>query len=185
MAQELSALPDSFSAGTTVRYRKSFSDYPASSGWTLKLHLAGPGHVSKTAVPDGNDFVVTLDAADTPAGFAAGLYKWVERVSNAGGEVYQVDAGVVDVTSNLEEAPDGAEQEWLEPAIATLKVAIQNQMASGIVSYQIAGRGVTKETRAEALKTLAALESRLAHIRNPDFLTRPVLVSFTPLGFDR
>ena len=37
MAQELSALPESFAAGTTVKYRKRFNDYPASAGWTRRL----------------------------------------------------------------------------------------------------------------------------------------------------
>ena len=70
MAQELSALPESFAAGTTVNYRKRFSDYPASAGWTLKLHLAGASVMAKTAAADGDDFVVTIAAyrARNPSG---------------------------------------------------------------------------------------------------------------------
>ena len=62
MAQELSALPESFAAGTTVKYRKRFSDYPARAGWTLKLHLASASVLAKTAAADGDDFVVTIAA---------------------------------------------------------------------------------------------------------------------------
>src|SRR5512139_1557081 len=97
MTQELSALPESFAAGTTVKYRRRLSDYPASAGWTLKLHLAGASVLAKTATADGDDFLVTIEATDTEGDFAAGLYKWVERVSNAGGEVYEVGRGTVTV----------------------------------------------------------------------------------------
>ncbi len=185
MAQELPAFPESFSAGTTVRYRKRLSDYSASAGWTLKLHLAGASVLAKTAVADGDDFVVTIEAVDTSGGFAAGLYKWVERVSNAGGEVYEVHSGVVTILANLAEAGEGSEQEWIERAIAALKAQIEGRLPAGMESYQIAGRAVSKMPVKEAMALLGALESRLARVSNPGSVTRPVLVSFTPPGFDR
>jgi len=185
MAQELSALPESFAAGTTVCYRKRFSDYPASSGWTLKLHLAGASVIAKTAVVDGDDFVVTIAAADTEAAFTPGLYKWVERVSNTGGEVYEVASGVVTVLPNLAEATEGSEQEWVERAIAALKAHIEGRLPAGMESYQIAGRAVSRIPVKEAVDLLTTLESRLARLKNPDLITRSVLVSFTGPGFDR
>jgi len=184
MAQELSTLPESFAAGTTVRYRRRLSEYPASAGWTLKLHLAGASVLSKTAVADGDGFVVTLAAEDTAA-FTPGLYKWVERVSNVGGEVYEIASGVVTVLPNLAEATEGSEQEWVERAIAALKAHIEGRLPAGMESYQIAGRAVSKVPVKEAVALLATFESRLARLRNPDFVTRPVLVSFTGPGFDR
>ena len=185
MAQELSALPESFAAGTTVKYRRRLSDYPASAGWTLKLHLAGASVLAKTAAVDGDDFLVTIEANDTDGDFAAGLYKWVERVSNAGGEVYEVGRGTVTVLSNLAEASEGSEQEWVERAIAALKAHIEGRLPAGMESYQIAGRVVAKMPIKEAVALLATFESRLARLKSPDFVTRPVLVSFTKPGFDR
>jgi len=184
MAQELSAIPESFAAGTTVKYRKRFSDYPASAGWTLKLHLAGASVLAKTAAADGDDFVVTIAADDTASAFAPGLYKWVERVSKDG-EVYEVASGTVTVLPNLAEATEGSEQEWVERAIAALKAHIEGRLPAGMESYQIAGRAVSKMPVKEAVSLLATFESRLARLKNPDFVTRPVLVSFTGPGFDR
>lgn len=184
MANELSALPESFAAGTTVRYRRRLSDYPASAGWTLRLHLAGASVLAKTAAADGDDFVVTIAAADT-GDFAAGLYKWVERVSNAAGDVYEVASGIVTVLPNLAEATEGSEQEWLERAVAALKAHIEGRLPAGMESYQIAGRVVSKMPVKEAVDLLTSLESRLARLANPDFVTRPVLVSFTGPGFTR
>jgi hypothetical protein len=185
MAQELSALPESFAAGTTVTYRRRFSDYQASVGWTLKLHLAGASVLSKAAIADGDDFVVTIAAEDTGGTFAPGLYRWVERVSNAGGEVYEVASGTVTVLPNLAEATEGSEQEWIERAILALKAHIEGRLPAGMESYQIAGRAVAKLPVKEAVALLATFESRLARLQNPDFVTRPVLVSFTGPGFDR
>ncbi len=185
MAPELSALPSSFSAGTTVRYRKRLSEYPAGAGWTLTLHLAGASVLARAAAADGDDFIVTIEAADTSGGFTAGLYKWVERVSNAGGEVYEVASGVVTILPDLAEASEGSEQEWLERAIAMLKAHIEGRLPAGMESYQIAGRAVSKLPLKEAMALLTTMESRLARLSEPGTVTRPVLVSFTTPGFDR
>jgi hypothetical protein len=185
MAQELTNLPDPFAAGTTVSYRRRLTDYPASAGWTLRLHLAGASVLAKTAVASGDDFIVTIEATDTEGDFTAGLYKWVERVSNAGGEVYEVGRGTVTVLSNLAEASEGSEQEWIERAITMLRAHIEGRLPAGMESYQIAGRVVAKMPIKEAMSLLASLESRLAGLKNPGFVTRPVLVSFTKPGFDR
>ena len=185
MTQELSALPESFAAGTTVGYRRRFTDYPAGAGWTLRLHLAGASVLAKTAVGDDDDFIVTLAADDTGGAFAAGLYKWVERVSNAAGEVYEVASGIVTVLPNLAEATEGSEQEWLERAIVALTSHIEGRLPTAMESYQIAGRAVSKMPVKEAVELLTTFESRLARLKNPDFVTRSVLVSFTGPGFDR
>ncbi len=185
MAQELANLPDQFAAGTTVCYRKRLPDFPASAGWTLRLHLAGASVLAKTAIADGDDFLITVETSDTAGDFAAGLYKWVERVSNAGGEVYEVGRGTVTLLANVAAASEGSEQEWIERAIAALRAHIEGRLPAGMESYQIAGRVVAKMPIKEAVALLATFESRLARLKSPDFVTRPVLVSFTPPGFDR
>ncbi len=185
MALELANLPDQFAAGTTVCYRRRLVDFPASAGWTLRLHLAGASVLPVTAASDGDDFLVTIEPTDTASDFVAGLYKWVERVSSAGGEVYEVGRGSVTVLPNLAEATEGSEQEWIERAIAMLRAHIEGRLPAGMESYQIAGRVVAKMPIKEAVSLLSSLESRLAGLQNPGFVTRPVLVSFTGPGFDR
>lgn len=185
MAQELANLPDQFAAGTTVCYRRQLADYPASAGWTLRLHLAGASVLAKIATADGDDFVVTITAAETAGGFVPGFYRWVERVSNAGGEVYEVATGAVTVLPNLAEATEGSEQEWIERAVVALRAHIEGRLPAGMESYQIAGRVVAKMPVKEAVGLLTNLESRLASLKNPGFVTRPVLVSFTGPGFER
>ncbi len=185
MAQELANIPDQFAAGTTVCYRRRLVDYPASAGWTLRLHLAGASVLAKSAAADGDDYVVSIAAADTAGGFVPGFYKWVERVSGVGGEVYEVAKGSVTVLPNLAEATEGSEQEWIERAVTALRAHIEGRLPAGMESYQIAGRVVAKMPVKEAVGLLATFESRLASLKNPGSFTRPVLVSFTGPGFER
>jgi hypothetical protein len=61
----LSALPDRFNAGTTVKYSRTFADYPASDGWTLALHISGGAYFSIAATVSGTTFAVTIPASKT------------------------------------------------------------------------------------------------------------------------
>jgi len=182
MSTELTALPSSFAAGTTVTYRKSFDDYPASEGWTLTLYLAGANVTPPVvAVPDGDDFVVTVGADVTADGFAPGLYKYVERVSKDD-EVYEVDSGVVTISPDLTVAGDGDEQEWVEEALAMLRAHVRGRLPSGMQSYSIAGRTVSKLPIEEAFKLITQLETRLARLKNPGRVTHTIFSQFVRPG---
>lgn len=65
MATDLTALPDSFDAGTTVKYTRSHASYPASGGWALALKLSGGAFLSVAGVPSGDAFVITIPATAT------------------------------------------------------------------------------------------------------------------------
>lgn len=184
MTTELSALPASFPAGTTLVYRKSFSDYPADEGWTFTLLLAGAKALQKAAVADGADFVLTLEASETDTELDPGVYKWAERVAK-GIEVHQVASGVVTVEPNLATATAGQHQEWLERAIVALKAHIEGRLPVGMQNFQIANRAVSQIPLKEAVQLLATFEARLARVANPTQITRPVLTYFTGTGYDR
>ena len=184
MPNELTALPESFPAGTTIIYRKTLSDYPVGDGWTLKLHLAGASVKTFEATVDGNDFVVTLAATATSSPFKPGFYKWIERVSLSDA-VYQVDSGIVTILPDLSTAAAGDHQVWLERTIVVLTAHIEGRLKAGMQSYMIAGRSVVKIPIKEAVDLLSTLESQLARLKDPSVVTRPVLVRFTPTGFDR
>ncbi len=187
MADTLYALPASFSAGTTVEYRRQLSDYPASGGWTLKLYLAGAKILTTEATADGADHLITIEAEDT-AGLLAGVYKWVERVSktvDGTKKSYDVASGAVTVTADLAQATDGSEQEWAEQAITVLQAYINRRLPSGMESYQINGRTVTSLSIPEARKELASLRAELARVANPGRVFRGIPVTFTETGSDQ
>lgn len=184
MAENLTALPTSFTGGTTIEYSKSVSDYPASDGWTLTLYLAGVDVKEIEAEADGDAYVVTIAASVTAAPFRAGVYEYLERVEKAG-VVHEVSSGMVEITPNIAEAAAGDRQSYLERSIIVLRQYIEHQLEAGNQSYAIAGRAVTKIPIAEAIKILHSYEAELAHQKNPTSLTRSVLVRFTGTGVDR
>lgn len=178
--QTLSALPATFSAGTTLEYTKSFADYPASE-WTLTLYLAGVNTLAVEAAADEDAFVVTIAASDTISPFEPGFYKYVERVSKDD-EVYEVGHGVVTIKDNLAAATDGSSQEWLERAVVTLRAHVEGRLTAGMQSYSIAGRAVAKIPVKEAVDLLTAFEARLARLKNPDRVSRLGLFTFVKPG---
>jgi hypothetical protein len=140
---ELTALPATFAAGTTVRYRRSFADYPASAGWALTLHLNGPESIAHAdAVADGDDFVLTLSATATAA-LEPGSYRWAERVSN-GDEVYDVASGAITVTVNLATAVAGDALSWARRELAIIRKIKEGRIDADVEAYQIDGRSWQK-----------------------------------------
>lgn len=162
---ELAALPSSFAAGTTVVYRKNYSDYPASSGWTAALHIRGKETLDVAAAASGADFIYTISAA-VSAPIDAGVYKWVERVTKAG-EKYDVAEGVVEILLDLATAAAGAAQSYAERTLAVIEAALTGELTDNMRNYQIAGRAVAliEPLELEALRVKYLLE--VAAERNP------------------
>lgn len=184
MAETLTSLPAEFAAGTTVIYRRTFVDYPASA-YTMKLYLAGANVLEVDTVADGDVFVVTIPADRTKVDFAPGHYRWAERVDDGAGNIYEPALGAVKITPNLAEGAEGDHQEWVEKSITALKAHIEGRLETGMESYSIAGRAVSRIPIKEAIGLLNTLESRLARMESPDTPTRPILCRFTGTGYDR
>lgn len=179
---ELNALPDSFAAGNTVTYRKRYADYPV-SGWTAMLIVNGvSGKKEFPATVDGDDFVFTLPASGaspTTGDLAAGLYKWVERVTATTGtpaEVQDVDSGNVTVTLNLATATAAQTQLPQERCIALLWARIEGRLQPGAdnESQQLLGRAVSKIPLAECHRLIRQMETELLKLRNPSEFGTPV-----------
>lgn len=136
---ELTALPASLAAGTTVRYRRSHGDYPASAGWALVLHLNGPestAHVDAEA--DGDDFVLELTATTTAA-LRPGAYRWVELVKK-GDEVHDPAKGAVTVTVNLATAVAGDALSWARRELAIIQRIKEGRIDADVEAYALDGR---------------------------------------------
>lgn len=178
----LIAIPTSFAAGTTVRYTRGYSDYPANAGWTATLLLAGASLVSAPATASGLNFVYLLTAAQT-APLAAGNYQWREVVFNAGtGDKFVADFGVVQVLPNIESAGAGDMQTWEEKTLAVVEAALEGRLASDMESYQIAGRAVVKIPAHELMKLRNDLRRAVNAQQRPGTIGPHVRVTFPPAG---
>jgi len=137
LVDTLNELPARFNAGTTVKYTKSFTDFSAAAGWTLKLHVAG---IHKDAIANGVAFNVTLDAADT-ASLAPGRYPWSEVVTKAG-ELYTADEGFVVIDPNLITATAASSLDPKQVQLDMYEAAIEALVSGKVASYQIGDRVV-------------------------------------------
>jgi hypothetical protein len=176
MPDTLLLLPDSFSAGTTVKYTRTLPGFSAADGWALTLYLAGAGAASFVGTPNGTGWDVVLTAVQT-ALLPAGQYRWIERVTKAS-DSYDAASGTVVVTANLATAAPGSLQTWEEKELVEVEKAIDQLLKSGITSYQIGSRAATKQ---DLEKLMALRNSLLATIRaqRTGLIATPIRFRFT------
>ena len=175
-------VPTSFPAGTTVKFSRSFGDFP-SSVWTYSIFLNGlTAKFSKAAVAQADgSFLVTFDPTDT-ASLPAGAYRYSERVSNVGtGEKYDLtgDALITNIEANVETSAAGAFVTFEERTLAVIEAALAGNLSAGIQSYQIAGRAVSKYTPKELFSMRGMLRAAVWRIQNPGRLGVPYKTVFT------
>jgi len=93
--------PTTVTAGDTLTWKKSLSDYPADSGWSLSYALLGSaGKIAINASASGADHLVSVSAT-TSAGYAAGVYAWQSYVTHATSGRVMVGSGTIEVLANF------------------------------------------------------------------------------------
>lgn len=92
--------PQSITAGDSVAWTKSISDYPASASWVLAYTLINAaGKIALTSSASGDDHAVSVAASST-ATWAPGSYTWQATVTKAA-ERYTVGTGRITILPNL------------------------------------------------------------------------------------
>lgn len=177
---DLTALPEEFAAGTTVTYLKTIAGYSPAT-WTLKLYLAGAKAASFDGVTQGSGWLVTLAASATEE-LTAGAYSWTERLEKTGPVRQDIASGLILVTPDIANAGDGDFQSWAEKTLPLVESAIAGRFPGGIASYQIAGRALSKIPLPELLQLRTMLLNQIAQVKKPTRLSKPVLISFPPVG---
>ena len=145
--------PTEIQAGDTVKWnRTDLVDYPSPT-WTLKYYLVKSGtQIVIIAAQSGTAFSVVLSKTITAA-YAAGIYRWVAKVS-MGTEEYTVDSGTVEVLPDLVASTTGLEtrsdaRKIYDDLISAYKAYIS---ANGTMhSFSIGGKTVQYKTAKELL----------------------------------
>ena len=150
------SMPTSFTAGTTLSYLRSLSDYPPDSG-ELTVYLAGAGVAQSVAIAEGGAHRVTFSAAVT-AKLPAGTYRFIERYVHEDGTVVDVTSGQVLVEPDLAQAADGDHVSWMEKTLPIVEAAIAGRLPTGLENYSIGGHAVSKIP----LQELMNIRNRLA-----------------------
>lgn len=149
--------PSRVTAGDTVTWLKSLTDYPASAGWVLVYTLINAtGKHTITAAASGNDHLVTVSAT-TSAGWTAGSYSWSARVSKDS-EKFTVGTGSMLVAPDLAAATTLDTRTSARKALDAVNTALESYGAKAYMqSFEIAGRKQAFQSPSEFM----AFRSRL------------------------
>jgi len=172
----LTAMPSSFAAGTTLKYTRSLTDFPANAGWTLTLALSGAVPLTKDADPSGTSFILTLIPVVSATLAGGTTYRWEERVHN-GSDVYSVGVGSVYVTPNLALVSDL--QSMDEKLLAAIDAVLVGKITDDVLQYTVEGRGLTLMSRSELYELRQKVWRNVCRARNAGRPGRRRRVTFT------
>ena len=132
--------PSRVTAGDTVTWLKSLSDYPATAGWVLTYTLINSAtKITITATASGADHLVSVSAA-TSAAYTAATYTWHAAVA-LGSERYTVGTGSIVIAPNLAAASTYDTRSTAKRALEAVNLALESYGAKAYLqSYEIAGR---------------------------------------------
>ncbi len=151
MSTDLTAVPASFTAGETVVWTISNSDFPASGGTMVTTFINAAHKFTVTATASGDDHVSTILAA-TSAALAAGVYAWQAKYTASGGTVTYVEAGTTEVLASFSAATTLDTRSHAKTVLDAIEAVIENRATEDHVSMSIAGRSIGKMSLAELIQ---------------------------------
>lgn len=165
--------PSSVTAGDTIAWTKTLTDYPATAGWVLKYRLINTANkIDITATASGADHLVSVAAA-TSTSYVSGWYDWQAYVEKAA-ERYTVDNGRIQISPNLAGVSAAGFDDRSQPRriLDSLLSAYETAITSRafVQEYEIAGRRMKFNTKADWImeidywKAQVASEERSAKI---------------------
>ncbi len=137
----LSYEPALITQGDTVKWKKTFADYPADDGWQLQYILGGASDqvlsFGTEIIADGKGFLITI--ADSSS-FSVGDYWWQAKISKSG-EIYTVAEGILKVIST---ASTYKQLLHITTVLDAIEAVIQNRASKDQESYSINGRSLSR-----------------------------------------
>lgn len=157
--------PASVTAGDTLAWTKSLTDYPASAGWTLKYRLINAtSKIDIIAAASGADHTVTVPAA-TSVAYVAGWYDWQAFVEKAA-ERYTIGSGRIQILPNLAGVAAAGFDDRSQPRriLELLMAAYESAVTSRsfVYEYQIAGRMMRFNKKEEWIMEINFWKSQVA-----------------------
>lgn len=147
-------IPAELRAGDTVKWQRSFSDYPASASWVLSYTIAGSGGVfTFNGTASGDDFAIAIASA-TSEGWPAGSYRITEYVTKAG-ERFTLNTRPLKILANLVGASASDQRSHARKMLDAIEAWLESK-APTAASVEIAGRKISNYPLAD----LMALRSK-------------------------
>lgn len=163
--------PNNLRVGDLWTWLKSLADYPANAGWTLAYTLInGSSKITINASASGADHLISVAAATT-AGYAAGSYSWMARVTKAT-EIYTIDSGTIEVLPNLAAATTYDGRSHAQTMVEAIEAAIEGRASALQLKMQINGRSIEYMGAADLIKWLSFYRAELAKEGRAETLRR-------------
>jgi hypothetical protein len=157
--------PASFVSGDTVKWYRTFADYPVADGWVLTYAFNGLSKLELsaevTAAADNSRWEIVIPIATT-ALLLPGTYTWAAYVALAG-ERYRAARGVTQVHADVSAL--SAIQNRAELELRIIDAAIAGRLTADTESYQINGRAVSLTPIAQLLKIRGYLREEVRRQR--------------------
>jgi len=162
--------PSSFRAGDLLAWTKSLSDYPANAGWALVYTLINSAtKITINASASGADFAVSVPAATT-AGYTAGDYQWMARVTKAA-EIYTVGSGTITILQNLA-ASTTLIRTHARTMLDAIEAAFAGKASSTQLEMSINGRSIRSFSPKEMIEWRRYYQAEVAKEGHADTIAR-------------
>lgn len=155
-------IPRKMTAGESVSWSVSLSDFPASAGWVITYTLVkSDTRIQIVSTASGDSHLVEIPFATT-AGYAAGEYHYQAHVSNTV-ERYQVGEGVIEILPDFATKTTGHDgRSWLEIAIDALEAAIEGRASKTQLQQAVNGVQVQHMSLGDQIEALGRLKRIMA-----------------------
>lgn len=134
--------PDTITAGDSLTWTRTFTDYPATDGWTLKYCLTNASaRIDIAAAASGSAYLVNVPTATTAA-YAAGVYDWVSWLERPGQRITLL-RGRITVKPDFAATPNYDARSFARKVLESLQAAALDYISKGsghVQEYKIAGR---------------------------------------------
>lgn len=163
--------PSSFRAGDLLAWTKSLSDYPANDGWALAYtFINAASKITINASASGADFAVSVAAATT-AGYTAGAYSWMARVTKST-EIYTVGQGTIEILPNLAALTTYDGRSHAKVMLEAIEAAFEGKASTTQLEMEINGRRVRNFTPAELIQWRSFYKAEVAKEARAESLAR-------------
>ncbi len=142
--------PTEIRAGDFVTWKKSLTDYPATS-WLLEYFLVkSDNQIGISATASGTDHLVSEAATDTKD-WSAGEYHYIARVTK-NTEIYTIKTGSLEILPDFETQTSGYDdRSFAKTCLDAIEAILEGKASEDVYSYSIGGRSLSKFSHAELL----------------------------------
>jgi hypothetical protein len=187
LTDPVSEWPTEYQAGTTLKVKRSYSDFPAPT-WDLKVVLQGRVKFEKLAVDDGAAHLFSIAPADTDTELPAGVYQYIEIATNGtdkyAGAEYGLGEGAITVQASFEGAASGSLQLAIEKELEAVEARIAERLAAGgdMEEFGIGDRSARLVELDKLYARRNLLKAELRRVAAGGEFSRQVLMQFTGIG---